>query len=271
MAARCAPVSVPDLTLAVDGARLRWRPTPWDARALGVDTVEITELEVERDDAVPALLAAFEAEARARGAGLATLRVDAGRRALKQELQDAGFAYVETSHPLVLAPLGRELPPALRRTVGLERASEADRAELQALAHDAFEHSRFHEDPRVHPARARARYAGWIADSFAHGDELWLHRRGGRVAALMTLRVTGPRAQLYLGGTRDGEALIAPMFWAAVIVMLRDRGCASIATRVSAANLGALRLHLALGFVATATELGFTRIFPGGEAVGRAP
>ena len=258
------------VTITAGGGRLRWRPTPWDQRALGVATIEIVEL--DRDEAAPALLAALEGEARARAIGLATLRIDAGRRGLKQALQDAGFAYVETSHPLTLAPLaGRDIERVFRRTVPIERATRADQAELAALARDAFDYSRFHEDARIHPARARARYHGWIGDSFDQGDELWIHRRAAGIAAVMTLRVTGDQVQLYLGGTRAGDNLIAPMFWAAVIAMLRDRGLAAIATRVSAANLAALRLHLALGFVATATDLGFTRIYPGGDVVGTAP
>ncbi|HVV85016.1 MAG TPA: hypothetical protein VHE35_18255 [Kofleriaceae bacterium] len=261
-----------DRTLTVDGGRLTWRPTPWDARALGVDTIEITELATDRDGAAPALLARLEAVAAARRVGLATVRVDAERRALKQALQDAGYAYVETSHPLVLAPLaGRDVERVFRRTVPLERATRADQDELAALARDAFDHSRFHEDARIHPARARARYHGWIADNFDHGDELWLHRRATGIGALMTLRVEGDRARLLLGGTRPADSLVAPMFWAAIVAMLRDRGLAAIDTRVSAANLAALRLHVALGFVATATELGFTRIFPGGEVVGTPP
>ena len=257
-------------TVTADGGRLRWRPTPWDQRALGVPTIEIVD--IDRDEAAPALLAALEGEARVQAIGLATLRVDADRRGLKQALQDAGFAYVETSHPLTLAPLaGRDIERVFRRVVPIERATRADQAELAALARDGFDYSRFHEDARIHPARARARYHGWIGDSFDHDDELWVHRRAAGIAAVMTLHVTGDQVQLYLGGTRAGDNLIAPMFWAAVIAMLRDRGLARVATRVSAANLAALRLHLALGFVATATDLGFTRIYPGGDVVGTAP
>ncbi len=263
---------VPDRTLVVDGGWLRWRPTPWDARALGIPTIELLDLDLDRDDAAGPLLAALEATCVAHGIGVATVRVDAGRRRLTQALQDAGFAYVETSHPLTLAPLaGRPVEQVFRRTVPIERATRADHVELAALARDAFDYSRFHEDARVHPARARDRYHGWIGDSFEHGDELWVHRRAAGIAALMTLKVTGDRAQLFLGGTRAGDSLVAPMFWTAVLAMLRDRGLASIATRVSAATLAALRLHLALGFVATATELGFTRIYPGGAVVGTAP
>lgn len=263
-------------TLTVDGAWLRWRPTPWDARALGVATLELCELgPVDDGDGgarARAVLAALEADCVARGVGLATVRVDAGRRGWKHALQDAGFAYVETSHPLTLAPLaGRDVERVFRRAVPIERATRADQAELAALARDGFDHSRFHEDARIHPARARARYHAWIGDNFAADDELWITRRAGAIAALMTLRVTGDQVQLFLGGTRRGDELIASMFWAAVVMMLRDRGLAAIATRVSAANLPALRLHHALGFVATATDLGFTRIFPGGERVGTAP
>ena len=266
------PEPAPAPAITVDGGALRYRRTPWDGRALGVATIEVLELTLADDAAAAPLLAALEQVCLAGGIGLATVRIDAGRRGLTQALQRAGFAYVETSHPLVLAPLaGRAVEQVFRRTVPIERTTAADGDELAALARDAFDYSRFHEDARIHPARARARYHGWIFDSLARGDELWVHRRAGRIAALMTFAVTGDRAQLFLGGTRPGDELIAPMFWTAIVAMLRDRGCTAIATRVSAANLAALRLHLALGFVATATELGFTRIYPGGEVVGAPP
>jgi hypothetical protein len=67
--------------------------------------------------------------------------------------------------------------------------------------------------------------------------------------------------QLWLGGVRPDVAMIAPMFWAAVLGRMRDQGTVAIDTRVSSANAGAVRLHDALGFVAAADELGATKIY----------
>jgi hypothetical protein len=261
-------------TVAVGGATLTWRLTPWDQRALGVPTAEITSLGGEPAD-VPALLARFDAVCAEHAIGMAITRIPAEARAEKLHLQEAGWRYVETSHPLHLEPIPADfaaLGAVGRRRVPVELATLADQPELAALAAAAFDHSRFHEDPRVHVARARARHGGWIADGFARGDECLVHRdRAGAIAALMTYRRRGDAVQLFLGGPRPGAELIAPMFWVAVLDALRERGARRVDTRVSAANLGAMRLHLALGFVTVGCDLGFARLFPAGAAVASPP
>jgi hypothetical protein len=260
-------------TLDGDGASLSWRPAPWDDRALGVPTVEITAL--SGSPVLPALLARFDALCAARGTGLATVRIAAADRVAKRDLQAAGWQYVETSHPLRLAPIPADLAalgPIGRRRVPVELATIADLPALQAIAIAAFDHSRYHEDLRIHPARAQARHAAWIADTFARGDECLVHRdRAGEVVALMTYRRRDDAAMLFLGGTRPGAELYAPMFWVGVIADLRERGVRAIDTRVSAANLGAMRLHLALGFSAHGCDLGFNKLYPNGASLGSAP
>jgi len=253
------------------GATLRWRDTPWDARALGVASAEIVAIDGDPAGAPP-LLAELDRVAAAAGIGVIVVRLPAEARELKRHVQVAGYQFVETSHPLRLAPIPADLGPIGRRRVAIEDAAGADRDPIAELARASFDHSRFHEDARVHPARARARHAGWIGDSFDRGDGCLIHRRAGGVAAIMTFRLDGAAATLFLGGTRPGLELIAPMFWAAVVAELAARGATRIDTRVSAANLGALRLHLALGFVARGTDHGFTRIYDGALAsVGSPP
>lgn len=249
--------------LTVGGVTLRWRPTPWDARGLGVSTVELTGVSYGDPAALPAALAALDDALCADAIGLATTRVPLADAALVAALIGAGFAHVETSHPLALALAAHGLP---QRTVAVEPAVAADRDALVALARDGFDYSRFHEDARIHPSRARERYARWIADSLDQslagaGDEVWLHRHRGAIAAVMTFRRAGDRVQLYLGGTAAGLGLVAPMFWTGVLLRLRGEGVDRVDTRVSAANVAALRLHTALGFAITGTDAGCTKIY----------
>jgi hypothetical protein len=249
---------------------MHFRFAPWDLRSLGVPVVEILEIRGEDPTELVTLLAGFDAQMVAEGVGLATLRTSADRLALAEALHGAGFHRVETSHPLRLA-LSTAHSSLLRRTVEVERATAADSDELSAMARDAFEFSRYHEDRRIHPARARARYYHWIADSLVNGDEVLIHRDRGRLVALMSYRLRGEVATLLLGGVRPEAGPIAAMFWAGVLGHLRERGVHVVDTRVSAANAAALRLHLAMGFVAGGTDLGFTKIYPGGALVGAAP
>jgi hypothetical protein len=90
---------------------------------------------------------------------------------------------------------------------------------------------------------------------------VWIHRHRGELAALMSLRRHGDHVQLLLGGCRRDRTLIAPMFWAGVLARLVADGVATVSTRVSAANAGALRLHAALGFAGAGTDLGLTRLY----------
>ncbi len=259
-------------SLRCGSVTVRWRATPWDQRGLGVTTVEIVAIEHARAAALPAALAAVDETLTGEGVGLATGRFSVERRALLAALVDAGFAHVETSHPMVLDLAARDPARAVGRLVDVEPARPDDRDELVALARDGFAYSRFHEDPRIHPARARARYALWIADSLVNGDEVWIHRHAGAIAAVMSFRREPDHAvRLFLGGTRPGAGPIAPMFWAGVLGRLRAEGVVRVSTRISAANHGALRLHAAFGFVATATEAGCTRIYASGADVGSAP
>lgn len=272
---RGVPVADPAVeTVAVGGAALTWRSTPWDQASLGIATAEILDLTGASAE-LPALLARFDAVCAERAVGLAITRIPATDRAAKLALQEAAWRFVETSHPLRLEPIPADLTtlgPIGRRRVPVERATVTDLPALSAIATAAFDHSRFHEDPRVHRDRARARHAGWIADTFARGDECLVHRdRAGAIVALMTYRIRGDAVALYLGGTRPGSELAAPMFWTGVLADLRDRGARTIDTRVSAANLGAMRLHLALGFVALGCDLGFARLYPNGASVSSPP
>ncbi len=250
--------------LTVDGVTLRWRPTPWDARALGVATVELLELGYGDPAALPAALAAFDRALVADAVGLATTRV--ADPTLVAALAAAGFAAIETSHALALDLAAHDPAAAFGRAVAVEAAVAADRDLLIALARDGFDYSRFHEDARIHPSRARERYARWMADSLAEslagdGDEVWVHRHRDAIAAVMTFRRSGDRVRLYLGGTAAGLGLVAPMFWTGVLGRLRSEGVARIDTRVSAANVAALRLHRALGFAITRTDTGCTKIY----------
>ncbi len=239
-------------------ASITWRATPWDADGLGVAaTLEITGLAGADPADLAAALADLDTIAAAAGAALATTRVPAAAPALVAALTAAGWATVETSHPLTLALTGQRFG----RAVPVADATPADAGELADLAGDGFDFSRFHEDPRIHASRARARYRRWIVDSLGNGDQVWIHRHREALAALMSFRRHGDHVQLLLGGCRRDLTLIAPMFWAGVLARLAAEGVATIATRVSAANGGALRLHEAFGFARAGTDLGLTKVY----------
>ncbi|MGE0549191.1 MAG: hypothetical protein AB7O24_14475 [Kofleriaceae bacterium] len=254
----------PGLTITRDGATVRLRPAPWDEPCLGVRVTELVEITGDEPAALGAVLDAVDEENRADGVGLATTRIGERSQIIVAALQHAGYCHVETSFSLRLAPL--EVPAGLRRGLAITRATRADAAGLVELS-KSFEYSRYLEDDRIHRDRGRARTAQWIVDSLSNGDEVMVSHRNGAIAAAMSWRQTGDVVRLLLGGTAPDAGPIAPMFWAAVVLELAGRGVRAIETRVSAANDAALRLHLALGFVAGQSELGMTKIYPSGVAI----
>jgi hypothetical protein len=246
-------------------AAITWRLTPWDADGLGRGR--------RRSSWSTATMARLRragggaGRARRRPAAAATRRWSprgsrpSGPRPWRRWPSPAGRA-VETSHALTLDLAAWSPPPSLRRAVAVEPATAADAPALAELAATAFDYSRFHEDPRIHPARARGRYRRWIVDSLSNGDEVWVHRRAGQVAALMSFRRVAPtQVELRLGGVAVGLGPLASMFWVGVLRGLAAQGVAAIATRVSAANAGALRLHDALGFARGPIAIGATKLY----------
>lgn len=228
-------------TVSAAGVAARWRLTPWDADGLGLPaTAELLELDDGPPSAQAAVLGALDDELVAGGVALVTTRLAAARTSTLAAVTAAGWVAVETSHALTLDLAGWAPPPSLRRTVAVEPAVVADAPALAELAATAFDYSRFHEDPRIHPDRARGRYRRWIVDSLTNGDEVWVHRRGGQVAALMSFRRVAPtQVELRLGGVALGLGPLASMFWVGVLGGLAGQGITAIATRVSAANADA--------------------------------
>lgn len=256
-------------TYASPGSSVQTRAVPWDALALGVPVIELIELAGDEPAALDAVLAAVDATCATEAVGVATTRIVACADAAVAALARAGYRHVETSHALRLAPV--VIARGLDRGLSIEPATTADAPALAALALAAFTHSRYLEDDRIHPARARARMARWIIDSLGNGDDVVVARRRGALAAAMSWRRVGDSVRLLLGGTAQDAGPIAPLFWTAVVRELAGRGVRAIHTRVSTANPAALRLHHALGFVAGEPELGMTKLYPVGEPIVGSP
>ena len=98
-------------------ASITWRPTPWDADGLGVAaTLEVTALTGADPGELAAALAELDQHAAAAGAALVTTRVPAAATATLAALAAAGWATVETSHPLTLALTGQRFGRAVAGT-----------------------------------------------------------------------------------------------------------------------------------------------------------
>jgi hypothetical protein len=209
------------------------------------------------------LLRHDEANQRA-GVGLTCVRIDANDLVLKDRLITAGYHYVETSLVLSCDRLSRHpFEKVFRRTLPLSGASPGDVEQLRAIAVESFQHSRFHEDIRIPRPLARLRYSCWIDDIVAQEMPILVYRAGDEVFCFMAHRVQDGIVDLVLGGSRRDRGYASPMFWAALMCHFRDAGARQVRARVSAANLGVLRVYFNLFFNVQRVDLGFTKIYPG--------
>lgn len=242
-----------EIVLAPD-VFIRLRDTPWDGKALGCPTRDVTELGLacESGQAASLDLALFDRLERLLDGdrvGLVTARVPADRRAAIGRLQEAGFRYVETAYRLGLRNLARYEPPArITRRVELRDAVLADHAALIGQAADSFRYGRFAEDPRIDPDRNRLRQIDWMEGLLGGRARVWVAEVDGGPGAFMALRTEGTEADLILAGTKPRLGILAYPLWIAVIERLRAEGIERARTMISAANLGVVNLYGTLGF-----------------------
>jgi hypothetical protein len=247
------------LTLAgADGGRIVLRETPWDARALGRPTLDVTELVLACEHGAGAdddLFAALEAACGERGTALVTARINAGRRKAIGRLQEAGFRYVETVLRLRYPNLARfdgsgARPPALRAPAAEDHPALLDQAAT------TFQFGRFAEDPAIPPEANRRRQIDWMEGLLAGRATLLVTGPSPRPAAFMAFTTADGAAELVLGGTQPDQAVLALPFWTSIMLNLKQAGIRRVDTVVSAANVGVANLYARLGFQIRETLVG---------------
>lgn len=245
-------------TLAgASGARLAIRPTPWDARALGRPTLDITEAALAGDEGVADdtdVITAFRDLCDTEQAGLVTGRLPAERRIAIARLQAIGFRYVETVQTLRFANLARFEPPC--RPAPLRLATAEDHAALLTQAAETFHYGRFAEDPAIPPEVNRRRQVDWMEGLLAGRATVLVTGASPRPGAFMALTTADGSADLVLGGTQPDQAVLALPFWTAILLHLKEQGIRRVDTVVSAANIGVANLYARLGFQLTGMLVG---------------
>lgn len=239
------------------GARLDIRPTPWDARALGRPTLDITEAALAGDPGVAGdadVLTAFQSLCEEQEAGLVTCRLPAERRVAIARLQAIGFRYVETVQTLRFANLARF--EASCRHVPLRAPAAEDHRALLAQAEGTFHYGRFAEDPAIPPEVNRRRQVDWMEGLLAGRATVLVTGASPRPGAFMAFTTANGSADLVLGGTQPDQAVLALPFWTAILLDLREQGIRRVDTVVSAANIGVANLYARLGFQLTGTLVG---------------
>jgi ribosomal protein S18 acetylase RimI-like enzyme len=203
-------------------------PTPWDARALGMEAFEVKRV-------TPEAMAWVD-----RHPGHYTAKVDP--LSDKRLLEASGFYYCDT----LLEPhcARGELVEHPRAGITVSRDVALDR--VMALCHGAFSHDRFHRDFNVPAAAADVRYDNWLAQMHAAGQVYGI-ALDGELAAFIAL--VGPRMVLHAVSSPRRGTGIAKYLWSAACRHFFDTlGLDHLESSVSAANLAVVNLYASLGF-----------------------
>ena len=244
--------SSPGLALATPALRLAAALVPWDTASFGVPVAQVQHIEVhDRPDAdaeMQRLLAWFDSQ----GVELAACRLDHSRLLESAALERIGFRFIEMVYGMEINPqrLQPEADPPLE--VQWRRACEADLAELQQLAGDAFATGRWNMDWSVGQALGGRRYADWVVRSLVDAKHevlcsvvdgqttgLFIVEPAGDGSVYWHLTAVAPKWQ----GKGIGKAM-----WGSMLHRHAQDGATTVHTTISARNLPVVNLYSRLGW-----------------------
>ena len=203
--------------------------TPWDERALGIETFEVTD----SSDAV------LRSIAKASYPGHYTVKVDS--LASKQALHTYGFYYCDT----LIEPFCPQGCLVELRKPGVSLSRAVDLNQIRAICNGAFVHGRFHRDFNIDRHLADRRYSLWLED---------LHRTNAVFGLQYHNDLAGfwafssDRILLHaLAESYRGQGL-SKYFWSLACQALFDQGASEVSSSISVSNSAAINLYISLGF-----------------------
>lgn len=241
--------------------RLEYRSTPWDSRAFGFLTNEITLIEYRDRALLRQMLEQYDAKMKHERVRFVYCRTDAQDFVLRNQLQEHGFYYVETSAVVAKQDVHKEdFRRLFRNQLALrEPQSEQDFMQIRAIAESAFNYSRFHEDPNVPVEKARLRYASWIDDLRAQRREFLVHAADGEIQSFIAYTRTKTSVEMILGGSAVGKGFVSPYFWSSFLTHFQQGGVRRVRGVISMANVSIANMYIQLNFRIEKILLGFHR------------
>jgi ribosomal protein S18 acetylase RimI-like enzyme len=200
--------------------------TPWDSRALGMDTYEILALSKDALEEMASLTGHF------------TLRVDPQfpRKIIYSEsfyyCDTLVEPYCESSHFIHF----KNEKASLSGNIPLEN--------LLAISHGAF-YGRFHRDFNIPKRLADLRYDMWLQDLYSKGSIFGLMFENDLAGFL---GFSGNKMCLHAVHKKYRGHGLAKYLWGAACTELYKRGQKELISSISVSNLPALNLYSSLGF-----------------------
>ena len=231
-----------------------WRETPWDRKALSLNTAEILKLENGGEE----LFKSFENE---NSYDMVYGRINVENIWARKFLLRAGFIPVEVSYVVELNKVDSFSGSKLfKKTLNLIQAEVGDFKQIFEVAGQMFNFSRFHESPFIETSAANRRMANWVTD-LENTEEIECvvtRDSQNKVNGFMFFRRhQNGHTELVLGGMLPGFEVKAASFWNSVLLLLKELGTKKVTTTISAANSGVVSIYKFFDFKFKNTYLDF--------------
>ncbi len=245
----------------IDDSWLEYRETPWDRKSFAMETKEILNVDYESEEKLEALIEEFEADLG--GEALVYFRRDSNDMTVKKVLLSKGYYIAECACLMKLARFKKvDFGKIYKNDLPLDTDfDEEDIRQLQVIARESFHYSRFHEDPFIDIEKAKKRYENWILDLVEQGKKLFLYRSGKEIISFLFYEVTDSKANLILGGSKDGYGMMTLYFFSTILTHFQKIGIKKIEVMISASNLGILNTYISFGFTAQTTFFDYHKFF----------
>lgn len=240
---------------------IEYRETPWDRKSFGVQTKEIMDVHYEQERDLTELVDRFEATLEPEA--LVYFRRDSNDLTVKKVMLSKGYYIAECACLMKLARFKKvDFSKIYKNDLPLDtHYNEEDIRQLQQIARESFHYSRFHEDPFIDLEKAKLRYENWILDLVEQGKKLFLYRSGDEIISFLFYEVIDKKANLILGGSKDGYGMMTLYFFSTILTRFQQEGIKKIEVMISASNLGILNTYITFGFTDQTTFFDYHKIF----------
>lgn len=236
------------------------RPTPWDAKSLGVNTFEISLSDVNSAN-IDSVKNTLNEITKTNQPSIFYSRINANSILQKNVLLSTGFFNCETQLHIVKSNIKNFIAPRElgQRRLPIQHATEQDYSEVAKKSTEVFKYSRFHEDPYIDTNRANFRMKVWTEDMKSQLVPLIVSRNkiGELDSFVFYKNIDGKNIELILGGSMPGKGAMTPLFWASFMEYFRNLGIERIETKISASNIVIANIYLFFNYQIKAVYFDF--------------
>jgi L-amino acid N-acyltransferase YncA len=224
---------------------------PWDSAIFGFPVASFRPGPVDLDpDQTGIFGSAFAAWMQSKGISVCSSTLDPGQSGWRHLLPQVGFEFVDLSLRVALSLRSAKLPPARSP---LRLAVLADHAAVEAIAAEAFQHGRYHADPRFPKQLADRRYSHWVRSALSAPsgiDRVYVLEDNGHVAGFYHVTIEGEVSDLRLAALSPEAkgTILGVELYSAMLQELRRQNIRRVVTSISAVNTNVLSLYAMLGF-----------------------